>query len=101
MSTPQEITENLTAQVNELQALESVYPTELVVADHGVLADINEYIERPDKDPPRWLEYAIAISLNGVIYRQYYMLYPALISWILQYHIAYRSFLILSTGTHS
>lgn len=59
--------ENLTAQVNELQALQSVYPTELTVADHGVLADINEYIERPDRDPPRWLEYAVAIPLNGVI----------------------------------
>lgn len=57
--------ENLTAQVNELQALQSVYPTELTVADHGVLADINEYIERPDRDPPRWLEYAVAIPLNG------------------------------------
>lgn len=67
MSTPEEVTESLTAQVNELQALQSVYPTELTVADHGVLADINEYIECPDRDPPRWLEYAIAVPLNGVI----------------------------------
>jgi len=67
MSTPEEMIENLTAQVNELQALQSVYPTELVVTDHGVLADINEYIECPDREPPRWLEYAIAIPLNGVI----------------------------------
>ncbi|XP_014469795.1 PREDICTED: RWD domain-containing protein 2A isoform X2 [Dinoponera quadriceps] len=65
MSTLEEVTENLTAQVNELQALQSVYPTELTVADHGVLADINGYIECPDRDPPRWLEYAIAIPLNG------------------------------------
>lgn len=59
------MTESLTAQVNELQALQSVYPTELTVADHGVLADINEYIECPDREPPRWLEYAIAVPLNG------------------------------------
>ncbi|XP_011155667.2 RWD domain-containing protein 2A [Solenopsis invicta] len=65
MYAPEEVMENLTAQVNELQALQSVYPTELTVADHGVLADINEYIERPDRDPPRWLEYAVAIPLNG------------------------------------
>ncbi|XP_012532714.1 RWD domain-containing protein 2A [Monomorium pharaonis] len=66
MFAPQEVTENLTAQVNELQALQSVYPTELTVADHGVLADINEYIEHPDdRNPPRWLEYAVAIPLNG------------------------------------
>lgn len=68
MSTVEEVTENLTAQVNELQALQSVYPTELVVADYGILADINEYIEHPDRDPPRWLEYSIAIPLNGVIF---------------------------------
>lgn len=67
MSTPEEVTENLTAQVNELQALQSVYPTELVVADYGVLADINSYIECPSKDLPRWLEYTIAIPLNGVM----------------------------------
>lgn len=67
MSSPGEVTENLTAQVNELQALQSVYPNELVVADYGVLADINEYIEHPDRESPRWLEYAITIPLNGVI----------------------------------
>ncbi|XP_050451854.1 RWD domain-containing protein 2A [Cataglyphis hispanica] len=65
MSSPEEVTENLTAQVNELQALQSVYPNELVVADYGVLADINKYIEHPDRELPRWLEYAIAIPLNG------------------------------------
>lgn len=67
MSTLEEVTENLMAQVNELQILQSVYPTELVVADYGVLADINSYIECPNKDTPRWLEYAIAIPLNGVM----------------------------------
>lgn len=67
MSTPEEVTGNLTAQVNELQALQSVYPNELVVADYGVLADINEYIDRPNREPPRWLEYAVAIPLNGVM----------------------------------
>ncbi|KAL0105375.1 hypothetical protein PUN28_016793 [Cardiocondyla obscurior] len=65
MSASEEMTENLIAQVNELQALQSVYPTELVVADYGVLADINEYIERQDRDLPRWLEYSISIPLNG------------------------------------
>ncbi|EFN77386.1 RWD domain-containing protein 2A [Harpegnathos saltator] len=65
MSTSQQVMENLTAQVNELQALQSVYPTELAVADYGVLADINSYIECSDRDPPRWLEYAITIPLNG------------------------------------
>lgn len=67
MSTPEEMTENLSAQVNELQALQSVYPNELVVADYGVLADINEYIEHPNRKPPRWLEYSIAIPLNSVM----------------------------------
>jgi len=67
MSTPKEMTENLTAQINELQALQSVYPTELVVADHGILADINAYIECSDQNLPRWLEYTIAIPLNGVM----------------------------------
>lgn len=66
MSSPEEVIENLTAQVNELQALQSVYPTELAVADYGVLADINGYIECPGRNPPRWLEYALAIPLNGV-----------------------------------
>ncbi|XP_029165430.1 RWD domain-containing protein 2A [Nylanderia fulva] len=65
MSTSEEVTENLTAQMNELQALQSVYPNELVVADYGVLADINEYIVCPNRESPRWLEYAIAIPLNG------------------------------------
>ncbi|KAG5321267.1 RWD2A protein, partial [Pseudoatta argentina] len=65
MSTPEEMIENLTAQVNELQALQSVYPTELAVTDHGVLADINEYIECSDRESPRWLEYAIAVPLNS------------------------------------
>ncbi|KYN06037.1 PREDICTED: RWD domain-containing protein 2A [Cyphomyrmex costatus] len=64
MSTPEEVIESLTAQVNELQALQSVYPTELTVMDHGVLADINKYIEFPNHEPPRWLEYAIAVSMN-------------------------------------
>lgn len=68
MSTPREVAENLTAQVTELQALQSVYPSELAVTDHGVLADINGYIEHPDGSPPRWLEYAIAIPSNGVIH---------------------------------
>lgn len=67
MSASEEMMESLTAQVSELQALQSVYPAELTVADHGILADINEYIECPDRDPPRWLEYAIVVPLNGVI----------------------------------
>ncbi|XP_076758150.1 RWD domain-containing protein 2A [Xylocopa sonorina] len=65
MSTNEEISENFTAQICELEALQSVYPKELVITDHGVLADINEFIRNPKQELPQRLEYAIEISLNG------------------------------------
>lgn len=66
MSTYEEVSKNLTAQIYELEVLQSVYPRELVIADHGVLADINDFINRPIEELPQKLEYSIKISLNGV-----------------------------------
>ncbi|KOC64432.1 RWD domain-containing protein 2A [Habropoda laboriosa] len=65
MSTYEEINENLTAQICELEALQSVYPKELVITDHGVLADINNFIKNPMQELPQRLEYSIGISMNG------------------------------------
>lgn len=57
-----EIRENLTAQVHELEALQSVYPKELKLTDHGVVADINDFISDNSKtDLPCRLEYNIQI----------------------------------------
>lgn len=64
MSLYENIKENLTTQIYELEALQSVYPKELVVADHGTLADINSFIESPQEDLPQRLEYTINISEN-------------------------------------
>lgn len=66
MSLYENIKENLTTQIYELEALQSVYPKELVVADHGTLADINSFIESPQEDLPQRLEYTINISENEV-----------------------------------
>lgn len=71
MSTYEEISENLTAQVYELEALQSVYPKELVIGDHGVLAHINEFIKNPMNEVPQKLEYSIEISLNDVRLKKY------------------------------
>lgn len=60
------VKENLTTQMYELEALQSVYPEELVVGDHGILADINHFIEFPQDELPRRLEYVIQISENEV-----------------------------------
>ncbi|XP_017763638.1 PREDICTED: RWD domain-containing protein 2A [Eufriesea mexicana] len=65
MSTFEQINENLSAQVCELEALLSVYPKELIISDHGVLADINEYIKNFTQKLPRKLEYSVELSLNG------------------------------------
>ncbi|KZC08873.1 RWD domain-containing protein 2A [Dufourea novaeangliae] len=65
MSTYNEILENLTAQICELEALQSVYPKELRIGDHGVLADINEFIKNPSEELPQKLEYSIELSLNN------------------------------------
>ncbi|XP_015188648.1 PREDICTED: RWD domain-containing protein 2A [Polistes dominula] len=66
MSLYENIKENLTAQIYELEALQSVYPEELVIADQGILADINNFIEFPQELPQR-LEYSIKISENEAI----------------------------------
>ncbi|KAK2582295.1 hypothetical protein KPH14_004636 [Odynerus spinipes] len=64
MSLYENIKENLTTQIYELEALQSIYPEELVIADHGILADINSFIESPQEEIPQRLEYAINISKN-------------------------------------
>ncbi|CAK9818078.1 RWD domain-containing protein 2A [Anthophora plagiata] len=66
MSMYEEMNENLTTQIYELEMLQSVYPKELVITDHGVLADINEFIKNPTQELPQKLEYSIEISMNGV-----------------------------------
>lgn len=65
MSTYEEIKENLTAQVCELETLQSIYPKELRITDHGVLADINEFVKDPMQELPQRLEYSIEIPLNN------------------------------------
>ena len=65
MSVPEEVNENLAAQICELEALQSVYPQELVIADHGVLADINDFIKNPAQERPQRLEYSLELSMNG------------------------------------
>ncbi|CAK9818045.1 RWD domain-containing protein 2A [Anthophora quadrimaculata] len=66
MSTYKKTNENLTAQIYELEMLQSVYPKELVITDHGILADINDFIKNPMQELPQKLEYSIEISLNGI-----------------------------------
>lgn len=65
MSTYEETSENLAAQVCELEALQSVYPKELAIADHGVLADINHFINNPMQQLPRRLEYSVELLLDA------------------------------------
>ncbi|XP_076236831.1 RWD domain-containing protein 2A isoform X1 [Calliopsis andreniformis] len=68
MYTREEINKNLTAQILELEALQSVYPEELTVADHGVLADINDFIGNPTRNIPHHMEYSIKLPMNdGII----------------------------------
>ena len=66
MSTYEEIKENLAIQISELEVLQSIYPKELVVADHGVLADINEFVKNPMQEMPQRLEYSVQIPMNNV-----------------------------------
>lgn len=73
MSTYEEIKVNLTAQVCELEMLQSIYPKELAITDHGVLADINEFIKDPMLELPRRLEYTIEIPLNNVSLKQIFL----------------------------
>ena len=65
MSTYEEIKENLTAQVCELETLESIYPKELRITERGVLADINEFVRNPMQELPQRLEYSIKIPFNN------------------------------------
>ncbi|XP_043261010.1 RWD domain-containing protein 2A [Colletes gigas] len=65
MSTNEKTRENLMVQIYELEALESVYPKELVIADHGTLADINDFIKNPAQEHPQRLEYSIELPMNG------------------------------------
>ncbi|KAK9305652.1 hypothetical protein QLX08_003424 [Tetragonisca angustula] len=65
MSTYEEIKENLAIQISELEVLQSIYPKELVVADHGVLADINEFVKNPMQEMPQRLEYSVQIPMNN------------------------------------
>lgn len=66
MSTYEEIKENLAIQISELEVLQSIYPKELIVADHGVLADINEFVRNPMQEMPQRLEYSVQIPLSNV-----------------------------------
>ncbi|XP_076653293.1 RWD domain-containing protein 2A isoform X2 [Halictus rubicundus] len=65
MTTYEEIRENLAAQICELEALQSVYPKELHITDHGILADINEFIKNSTEELPQQLEYSIDLPVNG------------------------------------
>lgn len=56
--------ENLTVQVCELEALKSIYPKELIIADYGTLVDVNDFIKNPAQELPRRLEYSIELSMN-------------------------------------
>lgn len=58
--------ENLTVQVCELEALKSIYPKELIIADYGTLVDVNDFIKNPAQELPRRLEYSIELSMNDV-----------------------------------
>ena len=67
MSAMKETRENLGVQISELEALQSVYPKELTIVDHGNLADINEYISNCRDDLPQRLEYSIQVTIPEVV----------------------------------
>lgn len=73
MSAYEEIKENLTAQVYELELLQSIYRKEITITDHAVLADINEFIKDPMRELPQRLEYSIEISFNNVSLKQIFL----------------------------
>lgn len=60
------IREHMSIQIGELEALQSVFPDELTVTDHGNLADINEFIDEKHDTLPQRLEYTIKISNSQV-----------------------------------
>lgn len=53
--------ENYQAQIAELEALQSIYPDELSIDDHGVVADINNYVSGSCADIPPPMEYVVTI----------------------------------------
>ncbi|XP_043519120.1 RWD domain-containing protein 2A isoform X2 [Frieseomelitta varia] len=65
MSTYEEIKQNLEIQISELEVLQSIYPKELVIADYGVLADVNEFVRNPMQEMPQRLEYSVHIPLSN------------------------------------
>ncbi|XP_008203423.1 RWD domain-containing protein 2A [Nasonia vitripennis] len=68
MSIMTDAKENLMTQIFELEALQSVYPKELSISDHGNLADINDFIAGNRKEIPQRLEYEIEISTpKGIV----------------------------------
>lgn len=68
MTTKVDIVENLTAQIQELEALQSVYPNELSITNHGILADINDFIKSNSEELPQRLEYSLKIAVkNGIL----------------------------------
>jgi len=68
MSIISDIKINLETQIIELEALQSVYPQELSVCNHGTLADINDYVAGNCEKIPQRLEYEIKIpTLKGTI----------------------------------
>lgn len=62
MSVNEKKVENYQAQVAELEALQSIYPDELTIMDHGVLADINNFISGIYTEISLPLEYVLTIS---------------------------------------
>ncbi|XP_014209214.1 RWD domain-containing protein 2A [Copidosoma floridanum] len=64
MSIVSNIKVNLETQIVELEALQSVYPEELSICDHGNLADINDYIAGKIQEVPQRLEYDIKVSTS-------------------------------------
>lgn len=63
-----DIRETLEIQINELEALQSVYPKELTISNHGNVADINDFIAGNTNVKPLQLKYEIEISLDEVKY---------------------------------
>ncbi|XP_063989199.1 RWD domain-containing protein 2A [Diachasmimorpha longicaudata] len=63
MSDVMKIREYLATQVIELETLQAVYPDELVITDHGALADINQFISGGQHDNPGRLAYSIKITV--------------------------------------
>lgn len=61
-----DVKENLETQMFELEALQSVFPKEISVFDHGNLADINNFTSGIQIKVPHRLEYEVEISTQKV-----------------------------------